>query len=493
MMLSTAVLLGLTLGGLEIDSHNWSEMATLTPTTVDEGGYFGYGIASSGTVVIIGSPLQSAGQAQVTFFSEAEPGFDEVIELEPSDGEAGDYFGSAVAVGDLATEPDEDGGVAFVGAFGCNGTSDGGTNLLVAGAVYMYQDPDGSGSLVESIIIPLDQTGGQNFGLALDFDASRLVVGAPGTSTTSPELISHHGCVYVYEFDSTGTMTSETRIDPPTPADQERFGYSVAIDGDRLVVGELYGSDGVLLGGAVQVYDYQVSVGWTHSATLVSDDPSVNSYISFGYRVDLQDDMIVVSEVGYDSDAYADVGAVFVFKYDGMNWTQSQRIDPPIDMAISFWGTGLSLFSDPEGGDAYLAIGAQGWTNESVITGAAAMLATGEDGLFEIERMVISEGAVDLSQVGANVVLIPELQLMAVSSIEVTEAQGGWVSIFATTCSGDATGDELVNADDILEIVADWGEAGIHPSDLVQDYSVNLPDLLQLLADWGCNQTPVSP
>ena len=38
MMLSTAVLLGLTLGGLEIDSHNWAEMATLTPTTVDEGG-----------------------------------------------------------------------------------------------------------------------------------------------------------------------------------------------------------------------------------------------------------------------------------------------------------------------------------------------------------------------------------------------------------------------------------------------------------------------
>ncbi len=424
---------------------------------------------------------------------DGSPWFDEVIELEPSDGETGDYFGSAVAVGDLATEPDEDGGVAFVGAFGCNGTNDEGTNLLAAGAVYMYQDPDGSGSLVESIITPWDQTGGQQFGYGLDFDESRLLVGANLTSTVSPELISHHGCVYVYDFNSNGTITNETRIDPPTKLVEGRFGSSVAIDGDWLVVGELYGSAGTTYGGAAHVYQYVESSGWTHSATLVSDDPSVNSYISFGYRVDLQDDMIVVSEVGYDSDAYADVGAVFVFKYDGMNWTQSQRIDPPIDMANSFWGTGLSLFSDPEGGDAYLAIGAQGWTNESVITGAAAMLATGEDGLFEIERMVISEGAVDLSQVGANVVLIPELQLMAVSSVEPTEAQGGWVSIFATTCSGDATGDELVNADDILEIVDDWGQAGIHPSDLVQDYSVNLPDLLQLLADWGCNQAPLSP
>jgi hypothetical protein len=52
--------------------------------------------------------------------------------------------------------------------------------------------------------------------------------------------------------------------------------------------------------------------------------------------------------------------------------------------------------------------------------------------------------------------------------------------------SGDVNGDNTVNVDDLLLLLADWGCGGpVCIGDLNGDGDTNAADLLLLLADWG--------
>lgn len=62
------------------------------------------------------------------------------------------------------------------------------------------------------------------------------------------------------------------------------------------------------------------------------------------------------------------------------------------------------------------------------------------------------------------------------------------VTVMATTCPdcpADLTGTGEVNAEDLFELLAAWGEAPGHPADLNHDDVVNAEDLFILLGDWG--------
>ena len=57
-------------------------------------------------------------------------------------------------------------------------------------------------------------------------------------------------------------------------------------------------------------------------------------------------------------------------------------------------------------------------------------------------------------------------------------------------CTGDASGDGLVNVTDLLEMLALWGPCSAPcppscPADFTDDCTVNVTDLLNLLGNWG--------
>ena len=65
---------------------------------------------------------------------------------------------------------------------------------------------------------------------------------------------------------------------------------------------------------------------------------------------------------------------------------------------------------------------------------------------------------------------------------------GGSMVITCTpnpVCAGDANGDGAVNINDLLLVVANWGQTGINPADVNGDSTVNIQDLLAVVAAWG--------
>ena len=102
-------------------------------------------------------------------------------------------------------------------------------SLAAAGAVYVFA---GSGWTQTQRLTGTDGAAGAGFGIAVAAQGDTLVVGAPRATENGVPF----GAVYVYK-NVAGVWTLEQRLMASDPGQMADFGYSVALDGDQLVVG----------------------------------------------------------------------------------------------------------------------------------------------------------------------------------------------------------------------------------------------------------------
>ena len=172
---------------------------------------FGYSVAISDTHVVVGSKYDDdSGSNSGSAYVYNTDGTGEV-KITASDGAQNDYFGASVAI---------HGDKVIVGAYK---DDDRGAD---SGSVYVY-NLDGTG---EVKITASDGAADNYFGQSVAIQGDKIFVGAPLNDDGAGSM---SGSVYVYDTDGTG----EVKITPSDAADNERFGYSVAIQGDKIVVG----------------------------------------------------------------------------------------------------------------------------------------------------------------------------------------------------------------------------------------------------------------
>jgi hypothetical protein len=123
----------------------------------------------------------------------------------------GAQFGAAISVsGDLA----------LIGAPGESG----------GGAVYMFKRGRDGSWTVDGTLPAQGLVAGDQFGAAIAIDGARIAVGAPARKTK--------GAVFSFRRDSTNTWVQETeQVAGNTLPDNSQFGASVAVKGDRIIVG----------------------------------------------------------------------------------------------------------------------------------------------------------------------------------------------------------------------------------------------------------------
>ena len=61
------------------------------------------------------------------------------------------------------------------------------------------------------------------------------------------------------------------------------------------------------------------------------------------------------------------------------------------------------------------------------------------------------------------------------------------VAIAIGHCLADVTGNGIVNIDDLLMVIANWGQPG-GPADVNHNGIVNIDDLLMVIGNWGACQ-----
>lgn len=176
-----------------------------------------------------------------------------------------------------------------------------------------------SGATWNEVAKLLFSDGGESrsFGNALAISEDVAVVGDPFDS----RFHDRAGTAYVYEkSDSVWSEVARLYVDDAAPND--RFGTSVAIDNDQIIIGAegkaRVGTEAGTLGAAC-VFE-RSDDGWTETAKIVASDGENGD--QFGSSVAISEDRIVVG-------AFFDglrVGAAYVFDRSGDSWDEVLKL-----------------------------------------------------------------------------------------------------------------------------------------------------------------------
>lgn len=144
------------------------------------------------------------------------------------------------------------------------------------------------------------------------------------------------------------------RLTAPGASAGDGMGQSVAVDGERVVVGAPYDDVKVAGGtgvdrGSVEVFRRAGAV-WQHEATLTAPEQDAARY--FGASVALEGETIAVGAPFYDGAAGLAQGAVYVFEREGQGWILRARITADDGAAGDSFGSSVAV------ADGTLAVGA---------------------------------------------------------------------------------------------------------------------------------------
>ena len=171
-----------------------------------------------------------------------------------------------------------------------------------------------------------DGAADDGYGESVAVSGNTLVVGAPDAMVGSNE----QGAAYVFTESASG-WTQTAKLTASDGAAYDRFGSSVAISGNTLVVGAPYATvGGVSDRGAAYVFTEPTS-GWaghvTESAKLTASDGAAGD--QFGSSVSISGNTVVVGAPDARAGSNDEQGAAYVFTEPGSGWasmTQSAEL-----------------------------------------------------------------------------------------------------------------------------------------------------------------------
>ena len=288
-------------------------------------------------------------------------------ELRADDGFTNDLFGYDI---------DIDGDTIVIGAW--HADVDGQTR---AGAAYVFERTGSSWSQTAKLVAAVAEAEAE-FGVGVAVDGDLIAVGAHEQDVGA---FTDSGNVYLFARQPDNTWSPQQVLQANSPSATQAFGRSVAIDGDRLVVGAAREQHGTITnGGALYVFD-RVGATWTQSARLVTNDIASNDLL--GEDVDLQG--LTIATVARDDDQGQNAGAGYIFEFDGSTWQQAAKLIPTGVSAGDFVGFRTSL------SDGVVAIGSYLNKQNAAGAGAAYTFQRQAGQWVELEQYLPSDPSLD--------------------------------------------------------------------------------------------------
>lgn len=239
---------------------------------------------------------------------------------------------------------DEDFGTALAlqGDTAIIGAIDDNTNGTGSGAVYVFQRSGTTWTQTQKLL-PSDGAPNTQFGTALALDGDRLLIGQPNV-VNLPNL-PPVGAAYVFERGESGVWTQVSKISGPAQA--YGFGAALRLYGDSAFIGAP--GDGPFLNytGAVHVYQRNEVGTWAHQQRLSGCAPFTCALFDlFGASIARYgQDVLLIGAPGVRQNTVSKAGAVYIFlKDDGGQWFAANLLPAP--EAVTNGGFGASLVVD---------------------------------------------------------------------------------------------------------------------------------------------------
>lgn len=338
----------------------WGQEAYIKATNTEANDSFGYSVAIEDDLLVVGARYEHGGSAGINgdqsdnsvwrsgaAYVYTRNGFNwsPALYLKASNPGDQDYFGESVAIDGnriIVAAPGEDS--AATGVNGNQADDSAGSS----GAVYVFEQ---KGELwVQDAYIKASNTDiGDVFGRSIAIDGDTLVVGAPSEDSaaagvnadSSDDSADWAGAAYVF-VDDGSAWTQQAYLKASNAAAGDYFAQSVAVSGDRVVVGAPY-EDSSTIGinnkkdnalmdaGAAYVFERNAGT-WTETTFIKASNAGQNDH--FGTSVGISGATLLVGapgENGGQTGPFADqndesqssAGAAYAFELDS-NWGVEQ-------------------------------------------------------------------------------------------------------------------------------------------------------------------------
>ncbi len=215
-------------------------------------------------------------------------------------------------------------------------------------------------------LTPADRAAGDFFSADLDMDGGYAVIASitEEEDENGQNTLQDAGSAYIFKEESEGNWAELQKIVASDRSSGARFGTSVGINGDYIVVGApsangfVNGQNTIVRAGAAYIYKKAPDGSWSEVQKIGASDGTQSS--GFGSEVAISGDYIVVSAFADDTDINGqgnirNAGSAYIFEKapDG-TWSQVQKIVSPVQTAEDRFGSGVAIDGD------YAAISAYG-------------------------------------------------------------------------------------------------------------------------------------
>jgi len=239
--------------------------------------------------------------------------------------------------------------------------------LLFIAILFLHFSLTSIAQISEYKLVPSDGASFDVFG-AVSISGDYAVVGAPGDNEDS-------GSVYI--FRRNGAMwEEENKIKASDGDSDDGFGGSVSISGDYMIVSATGDDDNGPESGSAYVFRRD-GINWIEEKKLTASDGTAGE--QFGSSVSISEDYAIVGASADDGK-----GAAYIFRRDGSNWGDEQKLTASDGAYSDYFGFSVSISGD------YTIVGA--WQNGSNDEGAAYIFRKTGSNWGDEQKLTASDG-----------------------------------------------------------------------------------------------------
>ena len=270
----------------------WTEQAKLTASDAATENNFGYSVSISGDYAVIGAVGNDengthAGAAYI--FHRSDTIWSQQAKLLASDGVANDIFGKSVAIfGDYA--------IIGAGSVDSNGFC------------YIFKR-SGTGWYQQAKLVASDGASQDLFGYSVSIIDDYAVIGACGDDDNG----SYSGSAYIFIRSDT-IWTEQAKLTASDGTADNYFGYSVSIFDDYAAIGAYSDDDNGISSGSAYIFNRSGTTWYQQTKLLASDGAA---YDKFGRSVSISGNLVIIGADG-NSDNGISSGSAYVFQNDSL-------------------------------------------------------------------------------------------------------------------------------------------------------------------------------
>jgi hypothetical protein len=306
------------------DGTSWSQQQKLTASDGAAWDYFGWSVSISGDLAIVGAwgdDDKGIDSGSAYIFRWDGTAWVQQQKLLASDGAADDWFGWSVSIS---------GDYAIVGAYRDDDKE------YDSGSAYIFKR-DGTAWVQQQKLTASDGAARDHFGWSVSISGDLAIVGAHGDDDKG----DMSGSAYIFKWDGTAWVQQQKLL-PSDGAAGDSFGRSVSISGDYAIVGAPGDDDKGDWSGSAYIFRRD-GTAWVEQQKLTASDGAASDY--FGYSVSINGDKIIVGAHGDDDKGDAS-GSAYIFKRNGTTWVQQQKITASDGSADDLFGFSVSISGD---------------------------------------------------------------------------------------------------------------------------------------------------